>query len=93
METFSALLALCAGNSSVTGEFPDKASDAELWCFLWSAPEWTIENNREASDLRRHRTHYDATVMVMGPNNIMMAHYDIMVGRSMDVSFELSVLN
>ena len=20
-----------------------KASDAELWCFLWSAPEWTLE--------------------------------------------------
>ena len=20
-----------------------KANDAELWCFLWSAPEWTIE--------------------------------------------------
>ena len=31
METFSVLLALCAGNSPVTGE---KASDAELWCFF-----------------------------------------------------------
>ena len=20
-----------------------KASDGELWCFLWSAPEWTVE--------------------------------------------------
>ena len=20
-----------------------KASDAQLWCFLWSAPEWTVE--------------------------------------------------
>ena len=20
-----------------------KASDAELWCFLWSAPDWTVE--------------------------------------------------
>ena len=44
MEAFSALLALCAGNSPVTGEFPHtKASDAELWCFLWSTPEWTID--------------------------------------------------
>ena len=33
-ETSSALLAICAGNSPVTGEFPAKASDAELWCFL-----------------------------------------------------------
>ena len=41
METFSALLAICAGNTPVTGH-RTKASDAELWCFLWSAPE-TVE--------------------------------------------------
>ena len=35
METFSALLALCEG-------IP-KASDVELWYFLWSAPEQTVE--------------------------------------------------
>ena len=37
-----------------------KASDAELWCFLWSASwinGWV--NNREAGDLRRNRAHYD----------------------------------
>ena len=39
METFSALRALCARNSPVTGEFP---GDAELWCFLWSAPKQTV---------------------------------------------------
>ena len=65
METFSALLAICAGNSPVTSEFPaQKARDAELWCFLWSAPwinGWV--NNREAGDLRRHRAHYDVTLM------------------------------
>ena len=41
-----------------------KASDAELWCFLWSAPwinSWV--NNREVGDLRRHRAHYDVIVM------------------------------
>ena len=37
-----------------------KASDAELWCFLWSAA-WV--HNREAGDLRRHRAHYDVIVM------------------------------
>ena len=43
-ETFSALLALCVGNSLFTGEFPSKrASDAELWCFLWSAPWKMVE--------------------------------------------------
>ena len=35
METFSALLAFCAGNSSVFSGFPlTKAIDAELWCFF-----------------------------------------------------------
>ena len=38
METFSALLAICAGNSPRT-----KPSDAEFWCFLCDAPEWTVE--------------------------------------------------
>ena len=40
-----------------------KASDAEIWCFLWSAPwinGWV--NNREAGDLKRHRAHHDAIV-------------------------------
>ena len=37
METLSALLAICAGNSPVPGR--TKASNAELWCFLLSAPE------------------------------------------------------
>ena len=41
-----------------------KASDAELWCFLWSVP-WTNGwvNNGEAGDLRRHCVHYGVTVM------------------------------
>ena len=39
METFSALPTICTGNSPVT----TKASDTELWCFLWSAPEYTVE--------------------------------------------------
>ena len=41
-----------------------KASDAEHWCSLWSAPwinGWV--NNCEACDLRRHRAHYDVIVM------------------------------
>ena len=29
METFSALLALCAGNSSVTGEFPSQRPETQ----------------------------------------------------------------
>ena len=43
-----------------------KASDAELWCFLWSAP-WINGrvNNSEAGDLRRHRAYYDVIVMII----------------------------
>ena len=42
-----------------------KASDAELWCFLWSTPwinGWL--NNREIGDLRRYRALYDVIVML-----------------------------
>ena len=45
-----------------------KASDAELWCFLWSAPwinGWLC--NREAGDVRCNRAHYDVTVMWKKP--------------------------
>ena len=43
-EKFSALLALCEGESTGHRWIPlTKASDAELWCFLWSAPEQTVE--------------------------------------------------
>ena len=40
-----------------------KASDAELWCFLWSAWINAWVNNREAGGLRRHPAHYDVIVM------------------------------
>ena len=42
-----------------------KASDAELWCFsLICAVITDWVNNRVAGDLRRHRAHYDVTVMI-----------------------------
>ena len=41
-----------------------KASDAEIWCFplicVWNN-NWV--NTGDAGDLRRHRAHYDVTVM------------------------------
>ena len=42
-----------------------KASDTDLWCFLWSAPEKTVEQTfvRLMIDLRHHRAHHDTTVM------------------------------
>ena len=52
--------------SLLCGEFtgqqwipPTKASDAELWCFLWSAPEPTVEQTMETPVIR------DAIVLIM----------------------------
>ena len=63
METISALLAFSAVNSPVTGEFTSqRASDAELWCFLICA--WIKSaNNGDDGEIRRHRAHYDVTIM------------------------------
>ena len=38
-----------------------KASDAELWCFLWSAPEQTVE--KIIGGLRRRQAYYSVAVM------------------------------
>ena len=59
IETVSALLALCHRWIPRL-----KASDAYLWCFLWSAPwinGWV--QNRNADDFRRHRSHHEGIVM------------------------------
>ena len=42
-----------------------KASDAELWRFLWYAPEHKrlSKQSRRAGDLRRYRAHYDVIAM------------------------------
>ena len=67
METISALLALCAENSPLTGEFPHKGalmfSRGALMFSLICA--WTNGwvNNRYGADLRRHRAQYDVSVM------------------------------
>ena len=49
---------LCRGFPSHRWIPLTKASDAELWYFLWSAPRITgWVNNRVTGDLRRHRAH------------------------------------
>ena len=64
MEIFSALLAICAGNSLVPGEFPTqrpvtRGFDVSFDC-VW-INGWV--NNGEAGDLKHYRTHYDVSVM------------------------------
>ena len=64
METFSALLAICAGNSPVTGEFPaQRPVTRSLMFSLIFARINGWANNHEASDLRRHLAHYNVIVM------------------------------
>ena len=64
METFSAWLALCEGNSPVTGEFPSQSQWRGALMFSLICA-WTNgwAHHRDAGDLRHHRTHYDVTVM------------------------------
>ena len=64
METFSALLALCAGNSPVAGEFRHKGQRCGNLMFSLIC-RWTNGwvNNWYTGDLRCHGTHYDVTVM------------------------------
>ena len=64
MEKFPAWLPLCAGNSPVTGESPaQRAVTGTLMFSLICARIYGWVNNFEAGDLRRHRAHYDVTVM------------------------------
>ena len=61
METFSALLAICAGNSPVSGEFPAQRPVTQSFDVFFDVRVWV--NTREAGHLRRYRIHYDVIVM------------------------------
>ena len=64
METFSTLLAVCARNSPATGELPAQkpmTRSIDIFFDLRLKTGWA--HNHEAGDLRRHRAHYDVTIM------------------------------
>ena len=61
METFSALLAICAGNSSVTGH-KGQWRGALMFSLICAWINGWV-NNLEAGDLRCHRAHYHVIVM------------------------------
>ena len=64
MEPFSALLALCVGNSPVSVNSPHKGQwrGALMFSLICARiNDWV--NNCEAGDLRRHRGHYEVNVM------------------------------
>ena len=58
METFSALLAICVGNSPVTDEFPSQRPVTQSFDVYFGV------NNREADDMRRHHAHFDVAVIL-----------------------------
>ena len=88
METFSALLAMCAENSPITVNSPQKGQwHGSLVFSLICAWINGWVNNGEAGDLRRHRTHYD--VIVMGFHG---SHVESMHGPMFIFCFLFSVL-
>ena len=80
VETFSALLALCAGYSPVPVNSPHKGQwrGALMFSLIYAwINDWV--NNREAGDLRHQRGHYDVIVMVaMYVHHV--ASYDLSCG-------------
>ena len=62
METFSALLDICAGNSPVNSPHKGQWRGALMFSLIsvW-INGWV--NNREAGELRRYHAHYDVIVM------------------------------
>ena len=86
METFSALLAICAGNSPVSGEFPAQRTVTRSFDIFFDVRLIKI-NTREAGDLRRYRIHYDVIVMywplngpIFSPLNPLYSHCILLWG-------------
>ena len=83
METFSALLAICAGNSPVPVNSPHKgqwggALMVSLIC-VWISG-WV--NNPEAGDLKCYHAHYDIIVMINSASLVRsLTHW----GRAMHI--------
>ena len=69
METFSALLAICAGSPRCIHRSPVNSSHRGKWrgAFMFSLIFAWINRwvkNREVGDLRRYRAYYDVTLMI-----------------------------
>ena len=73
METFFALLALCEGNSPVTGEFPSQRPVTRSFAVFFDLRlNKRLNKQSRRRDLKRHRAHYDVTVIqVVWPNSMV----------------------
>ena len=74
MVTFSGLLALCYGNSPVTGEFPSQMPTSGALIFSLVCA-WTNGwlKNWNAGDLRRHRAH----LLMIWKRSMPLHHYSV----------------
>ena len=65
METFSALLALCTGNSPLTGEFSSQRPVTRSFGVFFDLRlnKRLSKHSKNAGDMRHHPAHYDATVI------------------------------
>ena len=97
METFSAFLALCTGihrspvNSPHKGQWHGalKFSLISAWINPWV-------NNHEACDLRRHRAHYDVTVMTNHSRPQLCEYYlkiDVYLNGTINTKFIIIILS
>ena len=77
METFSALLAICAVNSPVPGEFPHKGQwrGALMFSLIYARISGWV-NTGEAGDFRCHHAHYDVIA-------VKVLHTEGMVSRGL----------
>ena len=66
MKTFSALMALCAGNSPANGEFPSQWPVTRSFDVFFDLRlnKWLSKQYRHGGGLIRHRVSCDVTVMV-----------------------------
>ena len=97
METFSALLAICAGNSPVPAEFAHKGQRRGALMFSWICTRINgLVNNREAGELRRHRAHYavsNGTVILVVLNQLQVTwkyintYFNMDTGKVVEISF------
>ena len=89
METFSALLAICEGNSPVPVNSPHKGQWRGALMFSLISPCWNgWVNNREAADLRRNHAHYDVILMTVYQRvqNSFSAVIHVRQGRNPDIT-------
>ena len=77
METCSALLAICAGNSPVT-EFPAQRPVTRSFCVFFDlCLSKRLSKNGMTGDLRRHCADYDVILMNMSTGNMAQTIQDL----------------